>query len=217
MTINNYISYPSIPPTNFPEQVFRTSTTGTSDCNNFIPFFAVFTHVLIQIKESGVNILEYNMPVASTAGGQTRNFTNFKQYICNTSYPIKFTYSIAGVQHEVYVYKGIVFTGQGEVLMCVGINTEYLMITPYAELRTLDVTKYVLFVSTKLLEDQYKSLRKRLERDYISVFTEAGIDIITTSRVGDWLFKNNFEKPKFKTIKESTQHLKEVQGLLLKM
>lgn len=220
MNITDCIYYTATPSSTYVQGMYRTSTIGTSDCNSLIPFHSLSAHDLITFKDSDAKVLEYAIPSVTGSMSHIRNFTHFFSYLKHASGVVRFNYTLQGVAHHIFVGKGIILDDQGDILVCVGIDTQYALTTPYVELKDKpDYTKYMLFISKKIEDPKYKNLKKRLERDYFSTFLQNDIDILQTNRiVSQWLFKNNLVKPVFKSVKEANKHLKEeVPKLLLEV
>lgn len=211
MNISDCIYYPATPSSTYARENFKSSTIGTSDCNTYLPLYSMFHHELISFKDKETRVMEYALPTIPSYCHNFRNFGSLLAYLKSTQQVVRFNFVIAGEPHYVFLHRGLMLSAEGEVLMCIGIDTEYLMGTPYALLRdTPDYNKYILFVSNKLLQEaRYKNLLKRLEKEYFPYFSTANIDVVYSSKIPNWIFKNNYKKPKFKSVKESTQHLKE--------
>lgn len=214
LNLSGILNYPSTPSVTYAKDLYKTSVIGTSDCNDYIPYYALYAHELLVLKGIDVKIMEYSLPKASSINTISRNIRYLIDAL-RSGHSISFNFTIAGTVHRVLVTRGMIMDSTGEILMCVGINKEYVMNTSYADLRTVDASKYVLFISDKINDPIYKNFKKRLEKDVFPIFAE--VDTLYTSRINSWLFKNNFKQPKFKSVKESTQHLKEVQKLLTKV
>ena len=133
--------------------------------------------------------------------------------------PIKYNFKLAGVNHNLNVDKGLVYDNNGSILMCLAINKEYLFNVSTEVLQTApDYTKFVIFISNMIDEPIYKNIKKKLNELYIDIAKEIGLDIVTTSRINNWLFKNNVKPLKFKTVAEMNKHLKEeVPKIILEM
>ena len=58
----------SIIQTTFVESNYRTRITGTSDCNEYIPVYAISSHKLLIFKDSNTKVMEYNMPIGNIQG-----------------------------------------------------------------------------------------------------------------------------------------------------
>ena len=94
--------------------------------------------------------------------------------------------------------------------MCLGINRDYLFSVGAETLRTNpDYTKFVVFISNLLDDPIYKNVKKKVNDLYIDIAKQIGLDIVTTSRINNWLFKNNVKALSFKTVAKLNKHLKE--------
>jgi hypothetical protein len=221
-TITEYIKFPNtsngIPQTIYRPDNFKTSIIGTSDCNEFVPFYSLLNHQQLKIKDSEVRIMEYALPLTFGSNvNSARNFRELLRYISNPNYPmLKFNFTIAGASHSVYIYQGLILSEEGEILVALGINTEHILNNTFTKISSdMSPSNFTLFISSKLDAEIYKNLKKKLEKEYFSVFRAADIDIITTSRTNKWVFKNNFKKPKFKSVKEMNMYLQEVPKVLI--
>lgn len=194
----------------FRQEDFRTDLIGTSDCNLFIPFFGLLNHNLITFNNKpDLKILEYSMPVCRTASYH-RSYDRLINYFVIGSTPFSFIFKIAGVEYRIHIHRGVLYDSDGNILMCLAIEKEYALNTPIDVLtNSLDNTKIVLFISTKFDLPIYKNIKKKMDTTYVSDCRRAGIDVMTTVRINDWLFKNNFKLPKFRNVLESIKHLKE--------
>ena len=217
MITNNFISF-AIPnhrinpetrrsEPGFREDYFKTDLIGTSDCNSFIPIIGLLNHNLITFDET-INILEYSMPIANPIGGYFRSYERLMDTFQrgNTSYLLKF--KVAGVEHHLYVHRGIIYDSQGNILMCLALEREYGMSYNFLS-NTIEESKVVVFISTMFDQACYKNVRKKIDTLYLDRLRGLGIDIVNTVRINNWLFNNNFELPKFKNINESLKHLRE--------
>lgn len=198
---------------------FRTGIVGTSDCNQYIPFYSLFFHEFITFKDSPERILEYSMPVIRTSYA-IRRYDQLMSALVNNINTYMFTFTLQGVQNRFYVNRGIIFDGEGTILMCLGINVDYVLNTPADTIRNqFDRTKLVLFVSNEFNNNPiYKNIRKKIDAEFFSSCREQNIDMVTTNDINKWIFKNNYEMPKFKSIKEMNGYLKETlpKNLLIK-
>lgn len=218
MVLNNIISF-NLPlirnndgsyVNGFRPEDFKTDLIGTSDCNLFIPFFGLLNHNLITFNNKpDLKILEYSMPVYRTANYH-RSYDRLIDYFATGSTPCSFIFKIAGVEHKVHTHRGVLYDNDGDILMCLAIEKEYALNTPIDVLtNSLNNTKIVLFISTKFGLPIYKNIKKKMDTTYVSNCRRAGIDVMTTVRINDWLFKNNFKLPIFKNVLESIKYLKE--------
>ena len=66
-----------------------------------------------------------------------------------------------------------------------------------------------VFISNLIDDPLYKNIKKKLNDLYIDIAKQVGLDIVTTSRINNWLFKNNVKPLKFKTVMQMNKHLKE--------
>ena len=217
MITNNFISF-TIPThrinpetrrsePGFREDYFKTDLIGTSDCNSFIPIIGLLNHNLITFDET-INILEYSMPVANPRGGYFRSYERLMDTFQRGNTPNLLKFKVAGVEHHLYVHRGIIYDSQGNILMCLALEREYGMSYNFLS-NTIEESKVVVFISTMFDQACYKNVRKKIDTLYLDRLRGLSIDIVNTVRINNWLFNNNFELPKFKNINESLKHLRE--------
>ena len=201
----------SIIQTNYIESNYRTKTIGTSDCNEYIPVYAISSHTLLVFKDSNTRVMEYKMPISEIQNyNYVRTYSDLIQRIRDSRGPCRYNFKLAGVNHNLNVDRGIVYDNDGNVLMCLAINKDYLFSVDSEVLKTNpDYTQFVVFISNLLDDPTYKNIKKKLNELYIDVAKQVGLDIVTTSRINNWLFKNNVKPLKFKTVIQMNKHLKE--------
>ena len=201
----------SIIQTNYVENNYRTRITGTSDCNEYIPVYAISSHTLLTFKDSDIKVMEYNMPISEIQSyNYIRTYSDLIRRIEDSRGPCKYNFKLAGNNHNLNVDRGIVYDNDGNVLLCLAINRDYLFNVDPDVLKTNpDYTQFVVFISNLLDEPIYKNIKKKLNELYIDVAKQVGLDIVTTSRINNWLFKNNVKPLKFKTVIQMNKHLKE--------
>ncbi len=201
----------SIIQTNYAENNYRTRITGTSDCNEYIPVYAISSHTLLTFKDSNVKVMEYNMPINDIQGyNYVRTYSDMIIKIKDARNPCKYNFKVAGVNHNLNLDRGMVYDNNGNILMCLAINKDYLFSLDSEVLKTnLDYTQFVIFISNLLDDPLYKNIKKKLNELYIDIAKQVGLDIVTTSRINNWLFKNNVKPLKFKTVVQMNKHLKE--------
>ena len=201
----------SIIQTNYAENNYRTRITGTSDCNEYIPVYAISSHTLLTFKDSDIKVMEYNMPTSEIQSyNYVRTYYDLIQRIKDSRVPCRYNFKLAGNNHNLNVDRGIVYDNDGNVLLCLAINRDYLFNVDPDVLKTNpDYTQFVVFISNLLDDPTYKNIKKKLNELYIDVAKQIGLDIVTTSRINNWLFKNNVKPLKFKTVIQMNKHLKE--------
>ena len=119
-------------------------------------------------------------------------------------------------QHQVYFERGLLLDIDKNILMCMAIDTEYLLATNVSTIKTNpNGEKFTLFITDKFRDPKYKNVRKKVEAEYIDKVRNFGLDVIETSRIEEKLFKNNVEPHTFKTIAQMKKYLKEVPKLLI--
>ena len=196
---------------NYAENNYRTRITGTSDCNEYIPVYAISSHTLLTFKDSNTKVMEYSMPINDIQGyNYVRTYSDLIIKIKDARNLCKYNFKVAGVNHNLNLDRGMVYDNNGNVLMCLAINKDYLFSVDSEVLKTNpDYTQFVVFISNLLDDPTYKNIKKKLNELYIDVAKQVGLDIVTTSRINNWLFKNNVKPLKFKTVIQMNKHLKE--------
>lgn len=193
----------------FREEDFRTDLIGTSDCNSFIPIIGFLNHNLITF-ENNIRILEYTMPRVYSSGGYFRSYDRLIDTFHRGSTPYSLKFKVAGVEHIIYVHRGIMYDPQGNILMCLAIDKDYALSTDIQTMSsTIDESKVVMFISNKFDQPCYKNVRKKIDALYLDRLKSLGIDVVNTVRINSWILKNNFELPKFRNVNESLKHLRE--------
>lgn len=201
----------SIIQTNYAENSYRTRITGTSDCNEYIPVYAISSHTLLIFKDSDIKVMEYNMPTSEIQSyNYVRTYSDLILRIKDARNPCKYNFKVAGNNHNLNVDRGIVYDNDGNVLLCLAINRDYLFnVDPDVLETNPDYTQFVVFISNLIDDPLYKNIKKKLNYLYIDIAKQVGLDIVTTSRINNWLFKNNVKLLKFKTVMQMNKHLKE--------
>ena len=201
----------SIIQTNYAENNYRTRITGTSDCNEYIPVYAISSHTLLIFKDSGIKVMEYSMPTSEIQSyNYVRTYSDLILKIKDARNPCKYNFKVAGNNHNLNVDRGIVYDNDGNVLLCLAINRDYLFNVDPDVLKTNpDYTQFVVFISNLIDDPLYKNIKKKLNDLYIDIAKQVGLDIVTTSRINNWLFKNNVKPLKFKTVTQRKKYLKE--------
>lgn len=205
-------------PPGFRPDEFRSELMGTSDCNSFIPLIGVLEHNLFTFEDnSGTRVLEYTMPRVNVGCPYFRQYNRFIDAIRNTTNILSLAYTLAGTVHRIFVHRGILYDSQGNILMCIALDKDYVMSTPVPEmLENIDESKVVVFISQTFDNPIYKNVRKKLDTMYLDSLRASGIDIIHTNKINSWLFKNNYRAPQFRNVRESVNHLRrEVPKYLL--
>ena len=201
----------SIIQTNYAEINYRTRITGTSDCNEYIPVYAISNHKLLVFKDSNAKVMEYNMPINDIQDyNYVRTYADMIIKIKDARNLCKYNFKVAGVNHNLNLDRGMVYDNNGNILMCLAINKDYLFSLDSEVLKTNpDYPQFVIFISNLLDDPLYKNIKKKLNELYIDIAKQIGLDIVTTSRINNWLFKNNTKPLKFKNIIQMNKHLKE--------
>ena len=191
---------------------FRGTKLGTSDCNQYVPLHALMAHELLTFDEK-IKVLEYRTATVPS-NYNTNTFSRYDQFLSqltNGTYANSFKYSIAGETQYVIVQRGIIMDINGEVLVCLGLETDYVMSTDLNVIRrTPNTNKCAVFISNEYCNNpKYKNLKKKIDTIYIAECVALGMDVIQTEKIDKWLYGNNFRGIKFKTVAAQQKFLKE--------
>ena len=217
MTIENLVRLRNLGSLDYNTTNYKSGITGTSDCNDYIPVYALYRHEMIAITGTPVRLMQYSMPTVSRIGSIIRGYNNIiLQLIIGNTYTSESVLKVAGVTHEIFIERGLLFNAQGEILLCLGIKTDYLLETgkEVFESGRANPEAFMMVTSTILDEPRYKILKKKLEEGYFSICESLGVDIVRTTRIKQWFFKNNAVTPEFKNVLEMKAHLKQVPEVL---
>jgi hypothetical protein len=216
MTANQIIFIPDMTSYTFTNtsylNYFRGTKFGTSDCNQYIPLHAVMAHELLTF-DGGVKVLEYKTATVPSSY-QASTFSRYDQFLSallNGTYANTFKYSVAGETFYAVVQRGIIMDTEGEVLMCIGLEADYVMNTDLGVIRTTpNTSRCAVFMSNDYCNNpKYKNLKKKIDTVYVAECVALGMDIIQTEKIDKWLYRNNFSSLKFKTVTAQQKFLKE--------
>ena len=196
---------------NYTTTYYERGLTGTSDCNEFIPVYAISCHKLLVFKEVDARVMEYTMPTTNIPRySRFRNYAYLISHLKGGTTPMIYNFKVAGQDCNVNVDRGIIYDNEGDILMCLAINKDYLFNTSKEALTTdPEIPQFVVFISNLLEDPRYKNLKKKLNELYLDIAKQMGLDVVYTSRIKEWLFKNNVKPLKFKSIAQLNKHLKE--------
>ena len=197
---------------------FRTRTIGTSDCVRYMPVYSIFSHRKYEFAQEKV-VYEWCLPSipGDTRLRRRRQYSQLIHTLIGGSTPLHYVYKLRGIEHAIQIHRGLIYEGD-KVLMCLGIDSEYVFSNTLESLKSRDNSKKLtLFINNDFAEDpKYKNIYKKVFLMYIKELKDKGVDVVYTSRLNSWLFSNNFKIPKFKKVTEMLKHLKEeVPGILL--
>ena len=201
----------------FKEGDFSPSLIGTSDCNEYIPFYALAAHNLIVFEEIEDRVIEYNLPMTPPRYQRERMYRRLNSHLRSGEIPKRYEFTFKGEKLSFNMHRGLIYKGE-EIYLGLAISSEYLLSTPMQEIKNnIDYSKFKLFISNKFSKDNsFKNINKKLEAMYIEELKILGVDIIYTNDVSERIFKNNFKKVKFKNMAEMVKYLdEEVPKILL--
>jgi len=190
---------------------------GTSDCNEYIPFYALAAHNLIVFEEIEDRVIEYNLPMTPPRYQRERMYRRLNSHLRSGEIPKRYNFVLKGEKLSFNIHRGLIYKDE-EIYLGLAINSEYLLSTPIEEIKNnIDYSKFKLFISNKFSKDNsFKNINKKLEAMYIEELKILGVDIIYTNDVNERIFKNNFKKVKFKNMAEMVKYLdEEVPKILL--
>ena len=195
------------------------NSVATSDCNNYIPVYAIVKHMLISIQnddETLNNVLEYSKPIFGQGMSRTRSYADLIFGLTINTNMSAYSFKVGEEQHQVYFERGLLLDIDKNILMCMAIDTEYLLNTDVSIVKANpNGHKFTLFITDKFRDPKYKNVRKKVETEYIDRVRNFGLDVIETSKIDEKLFKNNVKPHTFKTIAKMKEYLKEVPKLLI--
>lgn len=194
----------------FSEEDYKTKLRGTSDCNSYMPFFGVFAHTRYEFKKNQ-NVYEWSLPTVPSLNRRERQYSRLNITLRRGGSPKNYIYKIRGEEYTIQIHRGVIYSGN-TILMCLGVNPNYIFNSSLANLQAspADSNEFSLFINNEFESNPiYKNIYKKVSLLYIKELREKGVDVVYTSRINSWLFKNNFVKPKFKKVTDMMKHLKE--------
>lgn len=188
---------------------FETYTIGSSDCNQYLPYYCIYAHTLLSFET--ISVIEYKFPIAPNRYSYTRKYSDLFSWLEYTSIPMQYRFKVGDVEHRLNVFKGMIYDEDGEILLCQTVDSDYLMNTSMNDIiANPNVRAFKLILSNKLETNEiYKNVRKKIELEVQSRFKSSNMDIILTNNVNDLVFKNNYTPPVFTDIVESMDYLNE--------
>lgn len=210
MTIINFNVSASIKAGRYDKSDYKTRTIGTSDCNSYVPFYAVFFNNLITFVKNNVQVLEYSAPVFKSQYNLT-SYISLLSYLSTTERPLTLRFKKQNEYHFLGIHRGLIYDAQGNILMCLAINSDYLLKTPLDTIiSNPDFNQFTLFVDRSFTTNPlYENLKKKLTNSYIAECESLNIDIVNTFSIKERLFKNNYKLPEFKTVTDMKKFLKQ--------
>lgn len=211
MVSNNLISYEKLPlvgdkydETNFGSKI------GTSDCNEYMPFYSILNHQLLDVNNN--IIIEYGKPTYRLSGGYSRTYTELFNDLIGINYSGKtYQFTIGGVGHSIGYNRHVIFDNTNKILCCLAVKSSALLNNRFSELQeNQNPDDYILLVNNDLISNPiYKNVGKKINNEYISRFKTSNIDIVYTNNVDKWVFKNNFRQPTHSNMPAMLRHLNE--------
>lgn len=217
MISNNLISYENLPNGGSYDEINFGGKIGTSDCNEYVPFYSIMNHHLIDVNDNIV--IEYGKVSFRTTGRYSRTYGDLFGDLSNISYSGKaYHFNIAGVNHVLGYNRHIIFDRDNKILCCLAVKSSALLNNRLNELQeNQNPNDYLLLVNNELTSNPiYKNVGKKVTNDYISRFKTSNIDIVQTNDIDKWIFKNNFKQPTYASMPAMLRHLnQEVPKILI--
>lgn len=214
---NNLISFENLSTRiDFYNEVDFGGKIGTSDCNEYVPFYVILNHRLIDIN--GHRIIEYGKPSYRNFGRYSRNYNELFDGLRGLDYSRQHHFTITGETHSLGYTRHILHDSNNNILFTLAIKRDALLNNTFAQLQAnQNASDYILIVNNELFSNPiYKNLAKKVNNAYIAEFKASNIDIVYTNDVDKWLYNNNFTKPEFKNAIQMMNHLnKEVPKILI--
>lgn len=174
-------------------------------CTEYVPFYSMFFSKFLRMGD--LRYMLYFLPMDNS--GSTNKTIYFETAIRNYLKPI--LYLKGGIEYK--VAKNLIWitdatTGKNTILYALIVKKDYVynMTTP------IDYSQFLVLVNDTFVNDpQYRLMYNFVRREVISkLTTDAGMDIVQTSHVDRWCFKNSSLPLQFNTIVERTEYLKNV-------
>ena len=162
----------------FPSRCLREDRVGTSDCNSYIPIYSLYAHTLLTFNDHKDIVLEYGFPKTGSYSYDYRTYRNLFNYLYEGTVVTRFYFKTGSDITEVFVYRGMLFDISGNILMCMAVNTEYILENRdrlSSIISNPDYSKFVVFVGKEMYNPIYKSLKKKVKELFINKVREAGL------------------------------------------
>lgn len=199
----------------FSESDYSTGIVGTSDCNQYIPFYALFSHNLY-VFDSGEKVIEYQLPNPANPSRYVRRYNDVTNQLRTGYLPTVAYFKINGQDVRLDFVRGMLYVND-KILLCVGIEVDYVF-SNFSDItnNTIDESKLVLFINNELETNPlYKNVNRNINKLFIDVFKDRKVDVVVTSDIKKWVFKSNYKPPEFSNVVEMQQHLREVPAVLI--
>jgi len=178
---------------------------GYSSLNIYTPFYALFTPK-VMYKE--LQIIHYGIEKRYKEHfTHTRNYRDLYNLLNHSTLPTAF--STTAMRKPIHAMKGILFEeGVNNIPIIhflLTIESNYIFTMNPNE---LDKKRIVLFLSRDFATGKsFGNIYRKINKDIIIPLQESGVDVIVTSDVKRWCYKNNLTLPKFKTINSRNEYL----------
>lgn len=215
MIRDNLISYGNLRGLSYDGQNFG-GKIGTSDCNEYVPFYTIMNHILLDIE--GHRIIEYGKPNYNYTGFYARTYRDLFSDLKNINHTKTYNFTLQGEPHQFGYTRHTIYSTDNKLLCCLAIKSSALLNNSFAQLQAnQNPEDFIFLVDNTLFSNPiYKNIAKKVDSNYISLFKESDIDLVYTNDIDKWLFKNNLSKPTFKNVPEMMKHLKtEVPKILV--
>lgn len=216
-----------------PEEHKDYSTMGSSDCNSYLPFSAIIAHGLVTIHTTKadetkvLNVIDYPKLKYSYTS-LSRSYESTFKSLRALKFPTVFQSSSKGEPIELTCTAGQITDENNKLLLVTAIRknkfpniADKLFCETYEgasqEYIPEDVSAkdFIIIIGPELSTlPKYKNFYKQLVKHYLEPCSSMGIDILNTSDVETWVFKNNFKMPVFKIISQRQQYLQKLTNLI---
>jgi hypothetical protein len=189
---------------------------GTSDSNDYLPFYAYNSAVLIT-----EGVIGYYLPMRKLAVNYINRYSQLFDHLTKGTSTKAYKIGSEEDSHFIYIIKGAIFDESGAILMLLTIKD--IDIVDFYEYNSkfnedgIKHEKFKLFVSTKFMSSSlYTNVFKKIEKEYISECINKNINVeyTTSDNIKEAVFKNPF-KPEFNNMTQLNEHLKEEVSILL--
>lgn len=188
-----------------------------SDVNNYIPFYALGNHNLIQINTTAppTRIMEYVKINSAYSYSNFREYENLMSYFIYGNDVCSFMFRAGTESKRIKVFRGALYTEEGKMLVCLCVDKEVALVAG-AVGNGVPANKYTLLISKEFRTDTYKNVKKKFETMYVSRCLDYGVNVMYVDDIDELVFKNSYTAPRFSNIGDLNRHLQEdVPAMLL--
>ena len=189
-------------------------SNSISNENPFVPVNALFTGT--KITKGNNSYLIYNFFIGDGDGEERFTIKKYNEAINHMNRGENVIYLKTTRNTEQYqIQKGIVSWVDENMevtpLIVLMVKSDYIF---NIEKDKLDYSKFCILVNNKIKLDKHLLFYKNMKKQYLDVCEELNIDIVYTNNVENWISKTPSYIPKFKTIPEMLNHLKDINKIV---